>query len=255
MSIDQSNAFPNYSPFDVCHRIVGTNLSDDPLPPQEQTRYRTTKTTAHSTGKAASGSSRVEDTVKHDERYNKRRNGVLKIAGISVGSIATAAGVTHMNEVLTLAKDWGPGTIVIILLFFLLFNLPLQWSKYKNDQEDRSERKELFMAILSMQEHTTNAISGLGSEVRANTGKIDQLIIVLSNRSCLGTPQPHPQPHVDITHQSLHQPIHYHHQYQQPQLHPQSNSASKEVVSEEDNSDHDSAPTTTTTTGPRRKRS
>lgn len=185
---------------------MGPSLSDDILSATEQARQRATKITSRRHGKTTSGSDGVKATDSGGEQRSKRRNGVLKIAGIGIGSVATVTGITHMNEVLTLAKDWGPGTIVLILAFLLLFNVPMQWSKYKNDQEDRSERKDLFMAILNMQERTTDAISGLGTEVRANTGKIDQLILVLSSRACMvAVPQVQIQPainHHSTEHQS-----------------------------------------------------
>lgn len=232
MALDQSNAFPDYSTFDIRPRVMGTNLPDDTLSAQKQTRQRTAKATTRHAGKATPGSDGTEVTTDSGEQRIKRRNGILKIAGISVGSVATITGAAHMNEVITLAKDWGPGTVVVVLAFLLLFNVPLQWSKYRNDQEDRSERKELFMAILNMQERTTEAISGLGTEVRANTGKIDQLILVLSSRACMIAV---PQVHI---------------QQQQPQAHPQSHPQSPLPIADQvvDQSEHD------TPAGARRKR-
>lgn len=209
MSITQSNAFPNDSAFDIRSRVMGTNLPDDTLPATEQIRQRAAKITSRYARKTASGGTPGGDGATAPDINSKqrsKRSHILKIAGISVGSVVTVTGVTHMNEVLTLAKDWGPGSIVLILAFLLLFNVPLQWSKYKNDQEDRSERKDLFMAILNMQERTTDAISGLGTEVRANTDKIDQLILVLSSRACMvAVPQVQIQPainHHSTEHQS-----------------------------------------------------
>lgn len=106
-----------------------------------------------------------------------------------------------MNEIVTLVRDWGPGVVVVVLIFLLLFNAPMQWSKFKNEQEDRRERKELSMAMLDMQGRTTEAlvevkiesrriteaVSEVRAEIRSNTTKIDQLVVALSSRTCLAT--------------------------------------------------------------------
>lgn len=187
--LSQSNAFPNDSTINFSTGSVGSDLSNDLLQTKEQVRRRVSKAYLRSTGESASGSDGTTGDSERVQRTGKRRLGIVKIAGISVGSVAAAAGVTHMNEVLTLAKDWGPGTIVVILAFLLLFNVPIHWSKYKNDQEDRQERKDLYTGILDMQGKTVDAISGLSLEVRANTGKIDQLILVMSSRACITAAQ------------------------------------------------------------------
>ena len=207
MSISQSNAFPSDPITDFRHRSLGPNLSSGAATKTNQTGRRTITETLQRFRKPTSGSSGDSSEPTDSQPDAKRRgsNSSRKtkaiIAGVGVGSIATTAGLAHMNEIVTLVRDWGPGIVVVVLIFLLLFNAPMQWSKFKNEQEDRRERKELSMAMLDMQGRTTEAlvevkiesrriteaVGEVRAEIRSNTTKIDQLVMALSSRACLAT--------------------------------------------------------------------
>ena len=207
MSISQSNAFPSDPITDYRHRSLGPNLSSGAATKTNQTGRRTITETLQRFRKPTSGSSGDSSEPTDSQPDAKRRgsNSSRKtkaiIAGVGVGSIATTAGLAHMNEIVTLVRDWGPGIVVVVLIFLLLFNAPMQWSKFKNEQEDRRERKELSMAMLDMQGRTTEAlvevkiesrriteaVGEVRAEIRSNTTKIDQLVMALSSRACLAT--------------------------------------------------------------------
>ena len=207
MSISQSNAFPSDPITDFRHRSLGPNLPSGAATKTNQTGRRTITETLQRFRKPTSGSS-GDSSEPTDSQPDARRRGSGSsrktkaiIAGVGVGSIATTAGLAHMNEIVTLVRDWGPGIVVVVLIFLLLFNAPMQWSKFKNEQEDRRERKELSMAMLDMQGRTTEAlvevkiesrriteaVGEVRAEIRSNTTKIDQLVMALSSRACLAT--------------------------------------------------------------------
>ena len=207
MSISQSNAFPSDPITDFRHRSLGPNLSSGAATKTNQTGRRTITETLQRFRKPTPGShgdsSESTDSQPDARRRGSRRKTKAIIAGVGVGSIATTAGLglAHMNEIVTLVRDWGPGIVVVVLIFLLLFNAPMQWSKFKNEQEDRRERKELSMAMLDMQGRTTEAlvevkiesrriteaVGEVRAEIRSNTTKIDQLVMALSSRACLAT--------------------------------------------------------------------
>lgn len=206
MSISQSNAFPSDPITDFRHRSLGPNLSSGAATKTNQTGRRTITETLQRFRKPTPGSSGDSSQPTDSQPDAKRRGGSSRktkaiIAGVGVGSIATTAGLAHMNEIVTLVRDWGPGVVVVVLIFLLLFNAPMQWSKFKNEQEDRRERKELSMAMLDMQGRTTEAlvevkiesrriteaVDEVRAEIRSNTTKIDQLVVALSSRTCLAT--------------------------------------------------------------------
>ena len=207
MSISQSNAFPSDPITDFRHRSLGPNLSSGAATKTNQTGRRTITETLQRFRKPTPGS-HGDSSESTDSQPDARRRGSSRktkaiIAGVGVGSIATTAGLglAHMNEIVTLVRDWGPGIVVVVLIFLLLFNAPMQWSKFKNEQEDRRERKELSMAMLDMQGRTTEAlvevkiesrriteaVGEVRAEIRSNTTKIDQLVMALSSRACLAT--------------------------------------------------------------------
>ena len=207
MSISQSNAFPSDPITDFRHRSLGPNLSSGATAQTNQTGRRTITETLQRFRKPTPGSlgdsSQPTDSQPDAKRRGSGSSRKTKaiIAGVGVGSIATTAGLAHMNEIVTLVRDWGPGIVVVVLIFLLLFNAPMQWSKFKNEQEDRRERKELSMAMLDMQGRTTEAlvevkiesrriteaVGEVRAEIRSNTTKIDQLVMALSSRACLAT--------------------------------------------------------------------
>ena len=209
MSISQSNAFPSDPITDFRHRSLGPNLSSGATAQTNQTGRRTITETLQRFRKPTPGS-HGDSSESTDSQPDARRRGSGSsrktkaiIAGVGVGSIATTAGLglAHMNEIVTLVRDWGPGIVVVVLIFLLLFNAPMQWSKFKNEQEDRRERKELSMAMLDMQGRTTEAlvevkiesrriteaVGEVRAEIRSNTTKIDQSVMALSSRACLAT--------------------------------------------------------------------
>ncbi len=133
------------------------------------------------------------ETTDSGEPNSSKRNKLLKSAGIGIGGTAVITGITYMHEVIDALKQGGitGGSIVIVLVILLLFNVPatfLQWRNSQDDrrerQADREERKELYGAIFDMHQETSAAINQNTAVMSQHTAVLTRIESAMDRHAC-----------------------------------------------------------------------